>query len=355
MSKSLRRRIFGRRSPAGCSGHRRRHGAGPPPYSLPAAACLLGLLASSAAPGTASPDRAEAGRAAIEVHDVACLPKEDNGAVYADVRGIRLGDQVRLYFRRLHHLTEDFYYVPMDPVRADRYVGVLPKPHDRKLKRTELEDGRDASAPDDAWARWWRTKDASVSRDPNDDLDADRIEREATVGGKAEPLQRTWMQSASPEELQEWLEALVNEPAEYYVAVFDAAGTPVTRTEFQRTVVAPDCPPIEPEAVRRALPAAWAAELGEPALAHLVARMQGRTQVLTVGETAPWQRGEGVFHWKCDGVVTRIDPEGIYRPDEVCRACVFILPLWLVGLSSAVGSGLLLELTEPPLASPTTP
>jgi hypothetical protein len=67
-------------------------------------------------------------------------------------------------------------------------------------------------------------------------------------------------------------------------------------------------------------------------------------QNLTVGETGNWQRGEPVFHWLCDGLVTRIDQYGIYRADEVCRACViawwkrpgFLLPATLVGVSGGV-------------------
>ena len=48
----------------------------------------------------------------------------------------------------------------------------------------------------------------------------------------------------------------------------------------------------------------------------------GRTQTLTVGETLETQEGNEVFHWLCDGIVSRINFEQVLRPDELCRACV---------------------------------
>jgi hypothetical protein len=49
---------------------------------------------------------------------------------------------------------------------------------------------------------------------------------------------------------------------------------------------------------------------------------RGVAENLTVGETAPDQQGKEVFAFLCDGVVTRVNSQGIRRSDDICRACV---------------------------------
>ncbi len=41
-----------------------------------------------------------------------------------------------------------------------------------------------------------------------------------------------------------------------------------------------------------------------------------------MGETLESQQDEVVFHWLCDGIVSRVDFEEVLRPDKVCRSCV---------------------------------
>jgi hypothetical protein len=54
----------------------------------------------------------------------------------------------------------------------------------------------------------------------------------------------------------------------------------------------------------------------------------------------------------CDGVVTRVNHEGIMRPDEVCRGCV--IPWWNKAefISPAVGLAGLIVLDRPPEPEP---
>jgi hypothetical protein len=70
----------------------------------------------------------------------------------------------------------------------------------------------------------------------------------------------------------------------------------------------------------------------------LDARQRGQANNLVVGETAPWEIGRNVFHWECDGIVTRRDYQGILRADEICRAC---LVAWLDEAVVAASTGLI--------------
>jgi hypothetical protein len=89
-----------------------------------------------------------------------------------------------------------------------------------------------------------------------------------------------------------------NEVVEYYAVLVDATGNTVARSEARTAQVTDDCP------------------------VRLNAKERGVAENLTIGETAPDQRGKEVFAFLCDGIVTRVDPQGIRRADEVCRACV---------------------------------
>lgn len=89
-----------------------------------------------------------------------------------------------------------------------------------------------------------------------------------------------------------------NENIEYYVALVDPAGKTVARSETQLSPVRDDC------------------------AVNMTAKQLGVSNNLTVGETVPAQQGRRVLGFLCDGVVTRVNFEGIMRPDEICRGCV---------------------------------
>ncbi|RMH17047.1 MAG: hypothetical protein D6696_16695 [Acidobacteria bacterium] len=240
----------------------------------------------------------------VEVEPVPCIPIGDNAVAWAQVYNNVPDTTVRLYFRRLHNVVEDFYYVEMHPEGGGRYWGVFPKAEDRAFDRHELEAAREAVrwSDDDRddqyrWAEWWRAKDLSEDRDPNDDLDDELIRERASIG---RAFRRDWMYEMNDEQFQEWLESQVNEPAEYFAAVVDGQGRMLARSAVRVTEV---LPPEECEVT-------------------FTPQQDGERENLTVGESGDWQRGKEVFHWLCDGVVTRIDPYLVKRGDEVCRACV---------------------------------
>jgi hypothetical protein len=117
---------------------------------------------------------------------------------------------------------------------------------------------------------------------------------------------RDWMEGHDREWLEDWLEERDQEAAEYYVAVYDAGGELLGRTPTSLVEV-------------------WPADRCHEPLTPV---QTGWAENLTVGETTEVQARRCLFHWLCDGIVTRIDFEGILRPDECCRACVVagILP-----------------------------
>jgi hypothetical protein len=105
-----------------------------------------------------------------------------------------------------------------------------------------------------------------------------------------EPGGRYWAIPPKPEKR--------NEEIEYYAAQVDPAGKVVTRSETRKTPVRGDCQ------------------------VRLSTKERGVAENLTIGETAADQQGKRVMGFLCDGVVTRINHEGIRRADDVCRACV---------------------------------
>lgn len=245
----------------------------------------------------------------VSVDDVACLPIGDNGVVTATVSGEPGGSTVRYYFRRLHEEVEDFYYVEMVPQGGGRYWSPLPKAADETLDVMELErelaEERESTeriveelgeeAEENPQAAWWVVKERTEHRDPNDELNEEIIEQRAQ-NGKLQ--RRDWMLAMSLDELQEWLEGLENEPTEVYATVVGADGREIARSTMKVIEVTDDCD------------------------VELDARERGRAENLVVGETAPWEIGRRVFHWRCDGIVSRIDYRMIKRADEICRACV---------------------------------
>ncbi len=89
-----------------------------------------------------------------------------------------------------------------------------------------------------------------------------------------------------------------NNQVEYYSTILDAAGKELARSAPRIAKVTGDCK------------------------IQLSPREQGVANNLTVGETAPHQQGKTVLGFLCEGIVTRINWQGIRRADEVCRACV---------------------------------
>lgn len=244
---------------------------------------------------------------------VDCLPIGDNGVGWARVENNLPDTTVRLNFRRMHDTVEDLYYVEMHPAGEGRYWGVFPKAEDQVLDRHDLLETREQAQEEYRWASWWREKQASVDRDPNQDLDDDLIRERASLGKQ---VPREWLGKMDDETFERWLEQLENEPAEYYTSVHDAKGAQLARSETRVVEVRENCRP------------------------DLTAEQLGEAENLTVGETASWQRGEEVFHWLCDGIVTRIGPMGVKRGDEVCRACViawYKRPGILVPAATATG------------------
>jgi hypothetical protein len=238
--------------------------------------------------------------ATISVDQAECLPIEDNGLITVRADGEPGGSTVRVYFRRLHEEVEDFYYVAARPEGRGNYWAVLPKAEDealeeRKLARNENGSDNSSNSAGEDWAEWWRAKERSEDRDPNDDLDDDLI-RERASRGKQE--RRDWLEKIDDATLQAWLQDLENEPTEYFATINDATGQRIARSEMKVVEVRREC----------------AVELTD--------RQLGEAENLTVGETAEWEEGERVFHWLCDGVVTRVDPNDVLRNDEFCRACV---------------------------------
>lgn len=282
--------------------------------TIPAAVAAVLAVAAVAVPAAAQP------RVAID--PVRCLPVEEHAVVTARVSGEPGGSTVRLYFRRLHQEVEDFYYVEMEPRAAGQYWAALPKPADEELDEKRYDDADDDGERDNPWAAWWLAKERSDHRDPNDDLNERIVEERAAVGKRAS---RDWMLAMPLEALQQWLDDLENESADLYATVVDPTGRELARSPMVAALVREDC------------------------RVSLTAEERGRAQNLVIGETAGWQAGKVVFHWLCDGIVTRTDPRGVMRPDDVCRACVLALgrPEMLIPASAAVIGITVLEPVSP--------
>lgn len=239
----------------------------------------------------------EAQSPSVTAHKVECVPAGANAVVKISVANNQPDTTTRLYFRRLNDVVEDLYFVDMYPEGEGAYWAVMPRAEKHKLDRHEIERRRDDSSLDHPEAVWWREKEASDDRNPNRDLDPDEIRERASVG-KTE--QRDWMNTLSDAEFERWLETLEYEPVEYFGAVFGPTGNLIARSPMMVGEVRSqsDCK------------------------VELTPAQQGESLNLVVGETASWQRGTPVFHWLCDGVVARVNPEGVKRPDETCRTCV---------------------------------
>ena len=254
----------------------------------------------------------------ITTGDLTCLPVENNAEFTAAVAPEISGDQtLRLYFRRLNPVGSWYYHL-MNPEGAGDYWTVFPRPEDRE--QPELSD------------EWWE-----VLKD------------------------RDWVAANgwSRDDLGDWLDDQENEAAEYYVAVVGPDAQVISRSDTMLVPVRKTCPSVDD------IPDAWVRR-----------ERQWFSGSLTVGETTQIQRGRQVFHWLCDGIVSRIgvfcrgagetetggelgcsdpaDVEEIVRPDDFCRACVVGLIPRVAPAVAAVGAGIVtVNITEN--ASPSRP
>ncbi len=127
-----------------------------------------------------------------------------------------------------------------------------------------------------------------------------------------------------------------NETIEYYAAVVDASGKVLARSKSELTPVTDDC------------------------RIEMTPRQFGSANNLTIGETVEAQEGRKVLGFLCDGIVTRVNFQGIPRPDEICRGCV--IPWWGMNdyiVPATVGVGavttILIEEGPGPEPSPSRP
>lgn len=113
---------------------------------------------------------------------------------------------------------------------------------------------------------------------------------------------RDWMAGHDREWLEDWLEEQELEASEYYVGIFGPDGRPVAVSDT-RLVEVQDRDECE---------------------VTLTREERGWAENMTVGETVAEQIGAPVYHWLCDGIVTRIGWNDVYRPDDICRRCIIV-------------------------------
>ncbi|MDH3254986.1 MAG: hypothetical protein OEM62_08355 [Acidobacteriota bacterium] len=144
---------------------------------------------------------------------------------------------------------------------------------------------------------------------------------------------RDWMKGHDRQWLSDYFETQVHELAEYYVSTVDVNGRELART-----------PTLLVEVKDR-----------DECRLGLDPFQVGQTRNLTVGEMTQAQHGHEVFHWLCDGIVSRVSFEGILREDEFCRACVVAGWLPVVPAGAALIAGTTIEKREPRRASEVQP
>jgi hypothetical protein len=110
------------------------------------------------------------------------------------------------------------------------------------------------------------------------------------VAMEAEGAGRYWATPPKPDD--------ENRQVEYYVAIVDPAGTVLGQSEPMITPVTDDCDLV------------------------LSRKERGMAENLVVGETVEEQAGETVYGFLCDGVISRIGPDGVLRADSICRRCI---------------------------------
>lgn len=110
------------------------------------------------------------------------------------------------------------------------------------------------------------------------------------VAMAAEAAQRWWATPPKPTD--------ANHQVEYYVATVGPGGETVAESERLLTPVTEDCD------------------------VELTRKERGMAQNLIVGETAEEQMNEEVVGFLCDGIISRMGPDGVLRADSICRRCI---------------------------------
>lgn len=110
------------------------------------------------------------------------------------------------------------------------------------------------------------------------------------VAMEAEGAGRYWATPPKPDDR--------NHQVEYYVAEVDPSGAMLRQSEPMVTPVTGDCDAV------------------------LSRKERGMAENLVVGETADEQAGDQVHGFLCDGVISRIGPDGVLRADSICRRCI---------------------------------
>jgi hypothetical protein len=124
-----------------------------------------------------------------------------------------------------------------------------------------------------------------------------------------------------------------NEMVEYYAVLLDATGRETARSMSKTAPVKDDC------------------------RIQLTRVQEGVAENLMVGETAAPQEGKEVLGFLCEGIVTRVNSQGIRRADEACRVCV--VAWWqkrsVVVPAIAGVTGIIITDDDGPEASPSRP
>lgn len=84
---------------------------------------------------------------------------------------------------------------------------------------------------------------------------------------------------------------------------------------------------------------------------RLTSHERGMAQNLAVGETDPGQFDRDVWGFLCDGIISRIDPEGVLRADGICRRCIVAWwdkPEGLVPAAVLLGGGTMIAVEASP-------
>ena len=119
-----------------------------------------------------------------------------------------------------------------------------------------------------------------------------------------------------------------NEQVEAYVAQVNPAGQEVgPPSEIVRIPVTEDCD------------------------VRLTTHERGMAENLVVGETDAEQIDRDVWGFLCDGIISRIDPEGVLRADGICRRCIVAWwdkPEGLVPAAVLLGGGTTIAIEASP-------
>lgn len=117
-----------------------------------------------------------------------------------------------------------------------------------------------------------------------------------------------------------------NHQVEYYVALVDAAGTVIGQSDPVVTPVREDCD------------------------VELTEQERGMAENLVVGETVDDQKGEMVYGFLCDGIISRMGPDEVLRADSICRRCIVAWwdkPEALVPAAVLLGGGTVITEASP--------